>query len=171
MRRLRWATALLVLGVALVSGCSDSGSGGAASKTAGGASSASVAAGASGGDSGGSAAPGGGGSPPGAGASPATSATSKADAPAGGSSAFCKDVLPPLADQQNNSGPPTAKDVATWDHLDSEAPAGVKPDVDKVDQGLHEIQAGSAMSDITGFGMAMQDILQWVGQNCGLTRQ
>ncbi|GAA4982078.1 hypothetical protein GCM10023205_59320 [Yinghuangia aomiensis] len=76
-----------------------------------------------------------------------------------------------MADQQNGSGPPTAKDVATWDHLDGEAPAGVKPDVDKVDQGLHEIQAGTAMSDITGFGIAMQDILQWVGANCGLSPQ
>ncbi|MGR7000661.1 hypothetical protein ACU686_25760 [Yinghuangia aomiensis] len=115
----------------------------------------------------------GGGSTPGVAGAPTAKAseTSKSEGAAGGSSAFCKDVLPPLADNQTKSGPPTAKDVGIWDHLDSEAPAGVKPDVDKVDQGLHEIQAGTAMSDVTGFGMAMQDILQWVGANCGLSPQ
>ncbi|NUS57434.1 MAG: hypothetical protein HOV66_21645, partial [Streptomycetaceae bacterium] len=129
---------------------------------------------ASGGTSGGSAAPGGGGgSAPGVAGAPTTKTpdTPKSGGAAGGSSAFCKDVLPPLADNQTKSGPPTAKDVEVWDHLDGEAPAGVKPDVDKVDQGLHEIQAGTAMSDITGFGIAMQDILQWVGANCGLSPQ
>lgn len=155
-------------------GCSDSGSGGNASATKSGVPSASAAAGASGGTAGASAAPGGGGgSVPGVAGEPTAkvSETSKSEGVAGGSSAFCKDVLPPLADNQTKSGPPTAKDVEIWDHLDGEAPAGVKSDVDKVDQGLHESQAGTAMSDITGFGIAMQDILQWVGANCGLSRQ
>lgn len=164
----------MALGIALVGGCADSGSDGNASATKNGVPSASAAAGASGGTAGGSAAPGGsGGSSPDVAGAPTAKAsgTLKSGGAAGGSSAFCKDVMPPLADDQTKSGPPTAKDVEIWDHLDGEAPAGVKPDVDKVDQGLHEIQAGAAMSDITGFGIAMQDILQWVGANCGLSPQ
>jgi hypothetical protein len=75
-----------------------------------------------------------------------------------------------LAADQNSSGPPSPQVVAAWDHVDAEAPAAIKPDVDKLDQGLHEIQSGSAMSDITGFGMAEQSILMWIGQNCGFSK-
>lgn len=162
---MRSATAFMVLGVALVAGCSDGGSDSKAS--GGGVPSASVAQGAGGGSSGGASAPDAGASSP---RTAGTPATTTAEAPKSGgskdSSAFCRDVAPSLADNQTQSGPPTAKDVATWDHLDSEAPPGVKADVDKVDQGMHEIAAGTGMSDITGFGMAMQDILQWFGGNC-----
>jgi hypothetical protein len=172
MRNTRWATALATAGIAALAGCSGSGAGNhpSARESSGGASRTAVA----------DAAPGGGGATStrdDGGSSFATAegtvtptSTPKASSPAPvghDSSAFCTDAAKLLA--TDGSGPPTARNIADWDRVDAEAPAGVEADVHKVDLGLHDIQAGKSL-DITGYGVAMQSILQWLGTNCGFSK-